>query len=163
MCVLQGFGVRFLSTAAAVLSTSWSPPIQIMADASVASTEDVETVNNDLFERLPFLADAILSRLDSSAVLQLSCTCHAWRKAVQLCQVSLAPKSELAMPFVASCVHLRRLQLSHMQPAPGALTPSRVHWRSHQAIHTAAADRWASLVDAVCFLDYFDTNQRCKR
>lgn len=98
-----------------------------MAGTLAAGTESAEAVNNDLFERLPFLADAILSRLDSSAVLQLSCTCQAWRKAVQLSQVSLAPKSELAMPFVASCVHLRRLQLSHMQPAPGVNTHPAVY------------------------------------
>jgi hypothetical protein len=104
-----------------------------MADASSAGTEGADIVNNDLFERLPFLADAILSRLDSSAVLQLSCTCHAWRKAVQLSQVSLAPKSELAMPFVSSCVHLRRLQLSHMQPTPGVLCSAHI-WACAQAI-----------------------------
>jgi hypothetical protein len=86
------------------------------APATVTTTKD-DHCNNDLFGRLPFLADALLPLLDSSAVLQLSSTCQSWRRAVQLCQLALAPKSELSMPFVAGCLQLRHLQLSHMRPA----------------------------------------------
>lgn len=95
-----------------------------------------EECNNDLFERLPFLGDALLPLLGSTAVLQLSLTCSAWRKAVQMSLVSLEPKSELAMPFVSGCLHLRRLQLGHMQPARKAGEPeSYMH-------ATAAQLRW---------------------
>ena len=90
----------------------------------------VEESHNDLFERLPFLGDALLSQLDTCTLLQLSCTCTAWRRAVQLSLASLAPKSELAMPFVAGCLHLRRLQLSHMQPAPAGVCADRACMQS---------------------------------
>jgi hypothetical protein len=88
-----------------------------MAASVTVNTIQDDYYNNDLFGRLPFLADALLPLLDSTAVLQLSSTCQAWRTAVQLRQLALAPKSELSMPFVAGCLQLRHLQLSHMQPA----------------------------------------------
>jgi hypothetical protein len=100
--------------------------------------------NNDLFERLPFVGDALLPLLGSTAVLQLSLTCSAWRKAVQLSLVNLAPKSELAMPFVSGCLHLRRLQLGHMQPArkagePGSYACKLLRWQQAWSISTSSS------------------------
>lgn len=86
-----------------------------MAEPFAVSAE--EQHNNDLFDRLPFLADALLPLCDACDVLAVSAACQSWRRAVQLGQLSLAPRSELAMPFVADCLHLRHLQLSHTLPA----------------------------------------------
>lgn len=88
------------------------------------SDKAADPLNNDLFDRLGFLADVLLPRLPSAAVLALGCTCWSWRRAVQHCQTSMAPKSELAMPFVAGCCRLKHLQLSRMRPSPGKECPA---------------------------------------
>lgn len=98
-----------------------------------------EQHNNDLFERFPFLADSLLPLCDAGDMLAVSATCQSWRRAVQLGQLSLAPRSELAMPFVAGCLHLRHLQLSHMLPAASHGTSQRPSSCSNFRMQAATA------------------------
>ncbi|KAF6260366.1 hypothetical protein COO60DRAFT_900700 [Scenedesmus sp. NREL 46B-D3] len=76
---------------------------------------------NSLWERLPAaLAGDVLNRLQQADLVAVATACVQWRAAVQGSLTTLAPRSVLAMPFIAGCVSLKSLRLGQALPAvPG--------------------------------------------